>query len=222
MTPPETSEPEDRASAVAGVILAGGQSRRMGGGDKCLRLLGGRTILSRIIERAEAQAGPLVLNANGDPARFADYGLPVASDVIEGFAGPLAGILTGMDWIAANAPGAIWMASFASDAPFFPVSMVPRMLAAAEKTGANLVCAESDGRSHPVFGLWSMTLREDLRQAVIEEGLRKVDLWTARHRLVTVAFDAVETGQGPLDPFFNTNRPDDLVEAETFAGIDGI
>lgn len=212
----------DAQEAVAGVILAGGQSRRMGGGDKCLRLLGDRSILARIIARAEAQAVPLVLNANGDPVRFADYGLPVAQDVIEGFAGPLAGILTGMDWVADNAPGAAWMASFASDAPFFPRDMVARMLKAAQTAGANLVCAESNGRSHPVFGLWSMELRDDLRQAVVAEELRKVDLWTARHRLVTVAFEEVETARGPLDPFFNTNRPDDLIEAERFAAIEGL
>ncbi len=210
----------EKKTPVAGVILAGGQSRRMGGGDKCLRDLGGRSILSRIIARAEAQASPLVLNANGDPARFDNYGLPVAQDVIEGFAGPLAGILTGMDWVAANAPDATWMASFASDAPFFPRDMVPRMLKAAEDAEASLVCAQSNDRSHPVFGLWSMELREDLRQAVVMEELRKVDLWTARHRLVTVVFDPVETPKGELDPFFNTNRPDDLVEAEAFAEIE--
>lgn len=217
MTPPDRAE---TAAAVAGVILAGGQSRRMGGGDKCLRTLGGQTILSRIIARAETQARPLVLNANGDPTRFAEYRLPVAQDVIEGFAGPLAGILTGMDWVSANAPRSAWMASFASDAPFFPLDMVPRMLAAAEAADANLVCAQSGGRNHPVFGLWSMALREDLRQAVVEEELRKVDRWTARHRLVTVTFDPLETEQGTLDPFFNTNRPDDLIEAEAFASFE--
>lgn len=217
MTSPDISSCPSQASSVAGVILAGGQSRRMGGGDKCLRPLGGRPILAQIIERAASQVGPLVLNANGDPERFADYTLPVAPDVIEGFAGPLAGILTGMDWVATQAPQAQWMASFASDAPFFPENMVTVMLDVAEKIGANLACAVSNERSHPVFGLWSMSLREDLRKAVVEEGLRKVDLWTARHQLVSVPFEAVQTGHGALDPFFNTNRPDDLVEAEAFA-----
>jgi molybdopterin-guanine dinucleotide biosynthesis protein A len=218
MTEPASviSGAEDHQGA-AGVILAGGQSRRMGGGDKCLRDLGGKPILSHIIERAQGQAGPLVLNANGDPARFGAFRLPVAADIIEGFAGPLAGILTGLDWVAAHAPEARWMASFASDAPFFPRDMVARMLDAAEAAGANLVCAESNGRSHPVFGLWSLSLRADLRRAVVEEGLRKVDLWTARHRLITLPFAPVETGQGTLDPFFNTNRPEDLVEAARFA-----
>ncbi|WP_282609815.1 molybdenum cofactor guanylyltransferase MobA [Pelagibius sp. Alg239-R121] len=220
--PPEMAASQKKPASVAGIILAGGQSRRMGGGDKCLRPLGGKAILSQIIERAESQARPLVLNANGDPARFASYGLPIAADVIEGFAGPLAGILTGMDWVAAQAPEADWMASFASDAPFFPKDMVVRMLTATDEARASLACAESNGRSHPVFGLWSMSLREDLRKAVVEEGLRKVDLWTARHRLIPVQFDLIETGQGPLDPFFNTNRPDDLVQAEAFAEIAGI
>ncbi len=218
MTSPEALKQD--VPAVAGVILAGGQSRRMGGGDKCLRPLGGRPILAQIIERAAPQVGPLVLNANGDPARFADYKLPVAADVIEGFAGPLAGILTGMDWVADRAPEAEWMASFASDAPFFPRDMVAVMLLAAERAGANLVCAQSNGRNHPVFGLWSMALREDLRQAVVEEGLRKVDIWTARHKLVSVGFEPVKTDAGALDPFFNTNRPDDLLEAEAFAGAE--
>lgn len=217
MTNPENSSLPSPLSSVAGVILAGGQSRRMGGGDKCLRPLGDRPILAQIIGRAAPQVGALVLNANGDPARFADYGLPVAADVIEGFAGPLAGILTGMDWVAARAPEAKWMASFASDAPFFPQDMVAVMHRAAEREGSNLVCATSNGRSHPVFGLWSMALRDDLRKAVVEEGLRKVDLWTARHRLLPVEFASLETGQGRLDPFFNTNRPEDLVEAERFA-----
>lgn len=198
---------------VAGVLLAGGLSRRMGGGDKCLRDLGGRPILAHIVERAAPQVGALVLNANGDPARFADFGLPVAADVVEGYAGPLAGVLTGLDWAAAKAPGAAWVASFACDAPFFPTDMVQRMLAAVEASGADLACAVTHGRTHPVFGLWPVALREALRRAMVEEEMRKVDLWTARYRLVEVAFPDAETPAGPLDPFFNTNRPEDLEEA---------
>ncbi|MEO3429268.1 molybdenum cofactor guanylyltransferase MobA [Pelagibius sp. CAU 1746] len=203
---------------VAGVLLAGGLSRRMGGGDKCLRDLGGRPILARIIERAAPQVGELVLNANGDPARFADFGLPVAADVVEGYAGPLAGVLTGLDWAAENAPGAEWLASFACDAPFFPENMVEKMLAAIGAEGADLACAVTHGRSHPVFGLWPLSLREDLRRAMVEEEIRKVDLWTARYRLVEIGFPDMETSAGPLDPFFNTNRPEDLDEAARHLG----
>lgn len=201
---------------VAGVLLAGGLSRRMGGGDKCLRDLGGRPILAHILERAAPQVGALVLNANGDPARFEDFGLPVAADVVEGYAGPLAGVLTGLDWAAANAPGAAWLASFACDAPFFPTDMVARMVAAVEAAGADMACAVTHGRTHPVFGLWPLALREDLRRAMVEEEIRKVDLWTARYNLVEVEFPDTGTAAGPLDPFFNTNRPEDLEEAERY------
>ncbi len=201
---------------VAGVLLAGGLSRRMGGGDKCLRDLGGRPILAHIIERAAPQVGALVLNANGDPARFDGFGLPVAADVVEGYAGPLAGILTGLDWAAAMAPEAEWLASFASDAPFLPADLVARMAAAVEAEGADLACAVSHGRTHPVFGLWPLRLRGDLRRAMVEEEIRKVDRWTARYRLVEVDFPDAETPAGPLDPFFNTNRPEDLEEAARY------
>ena len=205
-------------SKVAGVLLAGGLSRRMGGGDKCLRELGGKPILARIIERAAPQVGQLVLNANGDPARFADFGLPVAADVVEGYAGPLAGVLTGFDWAAEHAPEAAWLASFACDAPFFPMDMVEKMRAAIAEAGADLACAVTHGRTHPVFGLWPLRLREDLRRAMLDEDIRKVDLWTARYKLVEVDFPDVDTSAGPLDPFFNTNRPEDLEEAAGYLG----
>ena len=201
---------------VAGVLLAGGLSRRMGGGDKCLRDLGGRPILTRIVERAAPQVGALVLNANGDPARFDGFGLPVAADVVEGYAGPLAGILTGLDWAAEHAPEARWLASFACDAPFLPDDLVARMMAAVAAEDADLACAVTHGRTHPVFGLWRLDLREDLRRAMLEEEMRKVDRWTARHKLVEVDFPDLETPAGLLDPFFNTNRPEDLEEAARY------
>lgn len=193
---------------TAGVVLAGGQSTRMGGGDKCLRDLGGRPILAHIVGRARPQVSSLVLNANGDPARFAVFGLPVAADTVEGYAGPLAGVLAGLDWAAANAPGAKWMASFASDAPFFPTDLVARLHAAIAAEGAELACASSGGQAHPVFGLWRVDQREALRDAMVREKIYKVDRWTARYRLATVEYPAV-----PDDPFFNANRPDDLEAA---------
>lgn len=194
---------------VAGVILAGGLSRRMGGGDKTLMQLGGRTILEHVVERARPQVADLALNANGAPARFAGFGLPVVADVVGGYAGPLAGILTGLEWAAANAPGCAWLASFAADAPFLPGDLVSRLRGAAEDRRAVLACAASGGRTHPVFGLWSVDLRDDLRHALVDEDMRKIDAWTARHGVVHVEFPAE-----PVDPFFNVNRPEDLAAAE--------
>lgn len=194
---------------VVGVLLAGGQSRRMGGGDKCLRSLGGRPILARIIERVRPQVRHLILNANGDPARFAGFGLAVTSDSVEGFPGPLAGILAGLDWAARYAPDCPYVVTVPTDAPFMPADLVERMLAELAREHAELACAASGGRSHPVVGLWPVALREDLRRAMVVEEIRKVDRWTARHRLVTVDFPTA-----PVDPFMNVNRPEDLAEAE--------
>jgi molybdopterin-guanine dinucleotide biosynthesis protein A len=181
----------------------------MGGGDKCLRPLADKPILAHVIERARPQVAGLVLNANGDPARFAAFDLPVAADVVEGFAGPLAGVLSGMDWARTHRPDCPWIVTIATDTPFFPADLVARMVAAVERDGADLACAASGGRAHPVFGLWPVRLADDLRAAMLDEGIRKVDVWTARHPLVEVPFAA-----DPIDPFFNTNRPEDLAEAE--------
>ncbi len=200
---------EGAPPAVLGVLLAGGLARRMGGGDKCLRPLGGRPILERVIARAHPQVRALLLNANGDPNRFARFGLPVASDVIEGFAGPLAGVLTGMEWARVRRPDLAWIATIATDTPFFPADLGARLLAAVEQNSADLACAGSGGRAHPVFGLWPVRLADELRRAMTEEGIRKVDVWTARYRLAQVDFPSE-----PIDPFFNTNRPEDLAEAE--------
>jgi molybdopterin-guanine dinucleotide biosynthesis protein A len=194
---------------VVGVLLAGGQARRMGGGDKCLRALGGGTILEHVIARAAPQVRALLLNANGDPGRFSDFGLPVAADLIAGFAGPLAGVLTGMAWARVELPDCPWIATIATDTPFFPNDLVARLLAAVEREDADLACASSGGRAHPVFGLWPVRLADDLRRAMTDQAIRKVDVWTARYRLALVDFPTE-----PIDPFFNTNRPDDLAEAE--------
>ena len=193
---------------IAGVLLAGGQSQRMGGGDKNLRPLGGKPMLAHVIERAKPQVDALVLNANGDPQRFAGFGLPIIADSISGFAGPLAGVLAGLDWAATNLPDAELVASFATDAPFFPRDLVRRLAVALEEGGFDLACAQSNGQAHPVFALWPVSLRDALREA-LAGGLRKVDRWTARYKLVEVEFAAE-----PVDPFFNANRPDDLAEAE--------
>lgn len=196
---------------VVGLLLAGGQSRRMGGGDKALRPLAGIPLLQHVIERLRPQVEALVLNANGDPRRFADFGLPVVPDSVSGFAGPLAGVLAGLDWAAAHRPDCSHVVSAATDAPFLPADLVTRLISQIESAGADLACAASAGQPHPVIGLWPVRLREDLRQAVISGGVRKVDLWTARHRLAIVPF-----ASEPIDPFFNANRPEDL---ETAAGL---
>jgi molybdenum cofactor guanylyltransferase len=192
-------------SAVVGVLLAGGLSRRMGGGDKTLRLLGGRPLLQHVIERMQPQVAALVLNVNGDPARFAEFGLPVVADSVPDFAGPLAGVLAGLDWSAAHQPGCSHVVSVATDAPFLPMNLVSRLSDGMERAGSELVCAASGGQPHPVIGLWPVGLRDDLRHALIVEGVRKVDVWTSRYRLATVDFSAV-----PVDPFFNANRLEDL------------
>ncbi|AVO38384.1 molybdenum cofactor guanylyltransferase MobA [Pukyongiella litopenaei] len=193
-----------------GVVLAGGQARRMGGGDKGLLRLGGRTILSHVIDRLAPQVAGLALNANGDPARFAGYGLPVIADTVGGFAGPLAGVLAGLDWAAGQ--GADRIVTAAADTPFFPCDLVPRLLLASEGMADPLALAATPDPArgqvrHPTFGLWPVALRDDLR-AALEGGLRKVVLWTEPHGARIAEFPT-----GAVDPFFNVNTPDDLTRA---------
>lgn len=195
--------------ATLGVLLAGGLARRMGGGDKPLRPIGGKTILARVIERLAPQCDGLILNANGDPARFAETGLPVVPDDVPGFAGPLAGILAALDWAAANRPEIAWVASVAADTPFIPHDFVSRLHAARNAADVPLACAESDGQTHPVNGLWRVDLREDLRHALVVEDMRKIDRWTARHGIAHAGWATV-----PVDPFFNANTPEDIARAE--------
>ncbi|UWS80227.1 molybdenum cofactor guanylyltransferase MobA [Phaeobacter sp. G2] len=202
-----------------GVILAGGLATRMGGGDKGLLQIGGQSLLARVRDRLESQVSGLALNANGDAARFADLGLPVVADSIDGFAGPLAGVLAGLDWAAGQGAEAIVTA--AADTPFFPTDLVARLVAASKGQAHPLVLAttprtgdalKSGGRSkvnrHPTFGLWPVALRDDLR-AALKDGLRKVVLWTDQHGGREALFDAT-----PFDPFFNVNTPADLTRAE--------
>lgn len=196
-------------NAPLGVILAGGQATRMGGGDKGLRPLGQTTVLGHVIERLNAQVTGMALNANGDPARF-DLGLPVVADSIPDFAGPLAGVLAGLDWAAEQ--GAEAIVTVAADTPFFPCDLVPRLQLAGEGMAVPLVLAgtQQDGRlvRHPTFGLWPVALRNDLREA-LQDGLRKVVLWTDRHQGRLAEFPSLS-----FDPFFNINTPQDLAEAE--------
>ncbi len=197
----------------AGVILAGGLARRMGGGDKCLLPLGAGTLLDAVIARIRPQVGALVLNANGDPARFTRFGLEVVPDPVPGFVGPLAGVLAGMEAAARREPPLPWVVSVAADTPFFPTDLVTRLLEAVEREGAELACASSADRPHPVFGLWPTRLAGELRHALVEEGLRKIDAWTVRYRLAMVDWP-----DEPVDPFFNVNTPEELAEAAQLLG----
>lgn len=197
-----------------GVVLAGGLGRRMGGGDKPTRVIGGRTMLEHVIERLGPQCDGLVLNANGDPVRFARFGLPVVADTIEGYPGPLAGMLAALDWTADNRPDVEWVVSAAGDCPFLPRDLVARLQRARMTEGADLAVAASGGQAHPVIGLWKVALRDELRHALTNEGLRKIDRWTSRYGLATVSWPAE-----PVDPFFNANTVEDLAEAERLAAL---
>ena len=207
---------QDNAPRIPCVLLAGGLARRMGGGDKPMRMIGGRTILDRVIARLKPQCSELILNANGDPARFAPFSLPVVADSVSDFPGPLAGILAGLDWAAASRPDAAWMLSAAGDCPFLPRDLVARLSAARVAEDAELAVAASGGQSHPVIGLWKVALRDELRHALVVDDTRKIDRFTARYRLATVSWPTT-----PLDPFFNANTAEDLAEAERLAALDG-
>ena len=204
-TPPERMTPDPRRDC-AGVLLAGGLGRRMGGGLKGMARLAGRPLLAHAAARAGPQAARLAINANAPAAEFAELGLPVLPDPVRGFVGPLAGVLAGLLW--AREAGYGWVASFPCDAPFFPETLVQDL--AAEAGRVDIVTATSGGRRHPVFALWATGLADDLRHALAEEGLRKVDRWTARHRMADVEFPLRPEG----DPFFNINTPEDLAAAE--------
>jgi molybdopterin-guanine dinucleotide biosynthesis protein A len=195
-----------------GLVLAGGLARRMGGGDKARIAIGGVTILHRVLACLKPQCTSLVINANGDPARFADTKLPVVADSVPDFAGPLAGILAGLDWAARQTPECEWLASVPGDCPFLPNDLVARLHAARVAAGAPLACAHSGEWRHPVVGLWPLALREDLRRALVAEGLRKIEIWTARHRVAIADWPAE-----PVDPFFNVNTPEDAAKAQAMA-----
>jgi molybdopterin-guanine dinucleotide biosynthesis protein A len=211
-----TETARDGVPKIPGVLLAGGLARRMGGGDKPMRTIAGRTILDRVIARLAPQCDGLIINANGDPARFASFGLPVVADGVADFPGPLAGILAALDWVAANRPDVSLVLSAAADCPFLPRDLVARLHAALIAENAQLAVAASDGQSHPVIGLWSVSLREQLRHALVVEDIRKIDRWTARYRLATVTWPAT-----PVDPFFNANTAEDIAQADRLAALDG-
>src|SRR5690349_21219211 len=191
-----------------GLVLAGGLARRMGGGDKALIEIGGAPILDRVLARLRPQCTGIILNANGDPRRFASYNLPVIPDDVPDFAGPLAGILAALDWAAANVPSIEWVLSVPGDCPFLPHALAGTLHKARIVDNKMLACAKSGDWRHPVVGLWPVSLRADLRQALVHEGLHKIEVWTARHG-VAIA----EWPDHPVDPFFNVNTPEDRERA---------
>jgi molybdopterin-guanine dinucleotide biosynthesis protein A len=195
------------------LVLAGGRATRMGGGDKALRPFGGTTLLDHVLARMAGQGGPLVLTANGDAAHLARFGRPVLPDSVPDHPGPLAGVLAGMEWVAANAPGTADLVTVPTDSPFLPTDLVDRLIQARNAAGAEIACAASAGQAHPVVGLWPVRLARLLRRALVEEGLHRVDRWTARFALVHVRFPTE-----PVDPFLNVNTPDDLASAEAWLG----
>jgi molybdenum cofactor guanylyltransferase len=197
---------------VAGVILAGGLSRRMGGGDKGLCELGGKPLMTHAIERLSAQASPIAINANGDASRFASFCLQVIPDATADFAGPLAGVLSGMRWAAKSAPEARFIVTAACDTPFFPDDLVEKLVAATKGQYPAIVLANSEGQVHPVFGLWPIALADDLAEA-LAAGTRKVLHWTDRHPHFDADFPLRVRGNKVIDPFFNANTPEDLAEA---------
>lgn len=197
------------SESVVGVILAGGLARRMGGGDKCLLPLAGKTLLQRTIERAQPQVKKLLLNANGNSLRFARTRLPVVPDVYPNNRGPLAGIHAALQWMQKDNPDAQWLVSFASDTPFFPPDLVTTLLEAATQFNSRLAIACSLARSHPTFTLWHVSLISSIEQQLQSDEMPRLQDWMSAQNPVSVSFSAND-----YDPFFNINTPQDLYAAE--------
>jgi len=195
-----------------GVVLAGGRARRMGGADKAQIEIGGATILQRVLDRIRPQCSRVMLNTNADPERFLGTGLPVVADSVPDFAAPLAGILAALDWMAEHTPQSEWLLSVPSDCPFLPRDLAARLHRARIEAGAQLACASSSERRHPVIALWPARLREDLRRALTVEGVRKVDEWTANYSVAIAEWPVT-----PIDPFFNVNTLEQAAEARRLA-----
>ena len=202
---------------IAGLVLAGGRATRLGGGDKPLRLLGGRTMLSRVLERLAPQVGQVAISAYGDPARFGEFGLPVLpDDSPAGQAGPLAGILSGLQWVEREA-GCDRLLTVAGDTPFFSADLAARLSVAATRHADCIAVAAVGGRRHPVFALWPVSLEEDLKRFLAESATFSVAAFLDRHDTVAVDFPMLQNGDETADPFFNVNTPEDLAEAEEMA-----
>ena len=206
--------PDTPIPPTLGLVLAGGLARRMGGGDKARLEIGGITILDRVLATLSGQCVDIIINANGDPTRFADTGCVVVPDNVPGHPGPLAGILAGLDWLAEQNNGIEWILSVPGDCPFLPDDLVERLHIARRKMGAGvpLACARSGEWRHPVVGLWPLALRANLRKALVEDDMRKIEVWTAQHGVAIADWPAE-----PIDPFFNVNTPEDAERATRIA-----
>ena len=202
------------SESVVGIILAGGLARRMGGGDKCLLPLAGKTLLQRTIDRAQPQVHQLLLNANGNSLRFARTRLPVIADLFPNNLGPLAGIHAGFNWMQTKAPQAEWLISFASDTPFFPANLVEELLAAAQTASTKLAVATSKLNAHPVFALWHISLKPEIEAQLKTAEAPRLQDWMKAHNPVEVDFNA-----DAYDPFFNINTPQDLYAAEPISAL---
>ena len=213
MSEAESEAKNENQRPIAGVILAGGQARRMGGGDKTLKRIAGRPILSIIIDRLSPQVDFMVLSANGDPHRFDEFGMPVVPDPVGDQAGPLAGILAGMLWARDAHPEARFIVSTAGDTPFFPDDLVTRLAEGCGRDEATIAMAASAEGVHPVFSLWPVALADDLQAFLEDGGSRKILDFADRHFRLNVPFDHLDVGEEEFDPFFNINTPDDLSAA---------
>lgn len=196
---------------IAGIILAGGQSRRMGGVDKSLLPLGREPILAEVVDRLAPQVCRVALSANGDPQRFAAFGLPVVPDTTDGFQGPLAGIESGLAWVRRECPDAAWAVTVPGDTPFIPRDLVARLTEA--RGESTMAVAVSAAGLHPVVGLWPVSMAEDLARG-LARGERRASAWVRGHGAAEVSFDAVDVAGESLDPFFNINTPEDLDYAQ--------
>lgn len=199
----------DQDKSIVGVLLAGGLSRRMGGGDKGLLELGDKPMMEHALERLAPQVSRVIINANGAPDRFEAFGLPVVPDTMAGAQGPLAGVLAGLKWTTENVQDASHIVSVSSDAPFLPRDLVARLKAGIAETGHQIALAASGGHRHPVIGLWPVALSDDL-ESQLDQGVRKVVAWTSQHGFATVDFPFVDRGGETVDPFFNANTPEEL------------
>lgn len=205
----QATPPMAGSAVIAGIVLAGGRGQRLGQGEKCLCRLGGRSLLEHAVGRAAPQTGTLLLSFNGDARGLPQYRLPVVPDTVPDFAGPLAGVLAGLEYLRAHEPGMRWLASFACDCPWFPRDLVQRLWQHARQDGCEVAIARSAGRLHPVFALWSCDLAAALRDALVRRDMRGAGEFLRTRRHVAVDWPAT-----PFDPFFNINTPDDLALAE--------